>query len=132
MRARRVPTMAEITAVVATTSAPRTARDSVRPGRFNLEGRFFDPDGNPLTRLSDELTEEEALERIRSGARVAAEPCGCGGTSRGCAPIWSDDSSSNDGATLRLPRRSEMPTWIDLWSGDSGDVVFLHGDARLD
>lgn len=101
----------------------------MRLGRFNLAGEFFDLDGNPLMCVVEELEAHEALAEVRSGAVVAFEACGCGG-SGSCAPDWPDLAARKRMARAGEPRRARgpTPTWIDLWSGVGGRVVFLHGE----
>jgi hypothetical protein len=112
-------------------SAPGPER-IVRPGRFNREGEFFDPDGGLLVRRGL-LTVGEARDEVRRGAGLAWEGCGCGGWA-GCAPIWVDGRVRRWLAAAGSPRlrsrRHGAPTWIDLWQGEARSVVFAHGDVE--
>jgi len=107
---------------------------AVRPGGFNLVGTFFDPDGHPVERVG-ELSPGEARAAVAAGALLAFEGCGCGGSASGCEPEWASAeacSSLARGGAPRLVKGYGSPTWIDLWTGGTRSVVFLHGDVRWD
>ena len=108
---------------------PAKGRHAVRPGRFNLAGEFFDLDGNMLSCEIEDAQPHQALVEVRAGAAVAFEGCGCGGSGN-CAPDWPDSAARKRMASTGEPRetRGPAPTWIDVWSGAGGRVVFLHGE----
>lgn len=122
----RKPTFAEIVDEVKATEREPDGRNIVRPGKFNLAGRLFDPNGVALER-GEELTPAEARAAVAAGALVAFEGCGCGGWG-GCQPSW----HSGVEFTKRPPRlaRHSSPTWLELWRGDGVEVVFAHGDVE--
>ncbi len=117
--------------IVAETRAEPRPKREVRPGSFNRAGEFFDPAGNLLTKAG-QLTPAQATSWVRRGALVAWEGCGCGGWS-GCKPTWVDEDELHSlatGAKPRFTKRHGSPTWIDLWEGASGPIVFAHGDVE--
>lgn len=109
---------------------PIPARE-VRPGEHSAAGELFDPDGAVLSRVG-ELSPGQARTYVRQGALLAWEGCGCGGW-QGCQPTWYDDAArrilAERAAPRFRPRRHGAPTWIDLWQGDGGPVVYAHGDV---
>ena len=107
-------------------------RAAVRPGTFNLNGDFFTPEGVLIRRTKAEVTPGEATKLVLRGARVAYEGCGCGGGG-GCRPSWSNPQDVAKAAAAGTPQFTGeygSPTWIDVWTGDRENVVFLHGDIR--
>ena len=129
MATKRRQTFAEIVGDVRAT--PPTPV-SVRPGNFNMDGQFFDPSGSLLTRTQHSISEAEAAELVAAGATAVFESCGCGGGG-GCIPEWISDDDLNLLRTADKPRFVKgygSPTWIDRWTGEGGDVVFLHGDVE--
>ncbi|GAA4842131.1 hypothetical protein GCM10023221_20080 [Luteimicrobium xylanilyticum] len=128
-RVRSHRSFAEIVAEVVSTPGPERV---VRPGSFNREGELFDPDGGLLVRRGL-LTVGGARHEVRRGARLAWEGCGCGGWA-GCAPVWVDGPAARslaaDGSPRLRSRRNGAPTWIDLWQGEAGPVVFAHGEVE--
>ena len=130
------PTFSEIAAEVR--RRPRGSEvegaHGVRPGRFNLAGEFFDPSGVRLDLCETEISPAQALEAVKSGALLAFEACGCGGVGVGSCEIeWFDSKdivgSMGTGEPVFVNLHGS-PTWIDLWSGQDGSVVFAHGDVR--
>lgn len=123
----REKTFAEIMAEAK--SVPKAVR-VVRPGGLNADGEFFDPAGNLLTR-EGEISPKHAQEMVADGAGLAFEGCGCGGAA-GCNAEWID-ASVRDGLASTRPRFVKgygSPTWIDLWHGEGGPVVYAHGDVE--
>ena len=124
---RRGKTFAEILAQAK--SEPKAER-VVRPGGLNAAGEFFDLAGNLLTRLG-EISPEQAQQLVADGALLAFEGCGCGG-SAGCKAEWVD-ASVRGGLARTSPRFVKgygAPTWIDVWQGEDGYVVYAHGDVE--
>lgn len=112
--------------------AAEPARHGVRPGQYNTAGELFDLNGLALVRIRQDLTPRQAQALLAEGALVAHESCGCGGWTR-CQPDWlSNDALSRLRATAEPPQLAgrDAPTWIDLWSSDTGPVIYLHGDVR--
>lgn len=104
---------------------------AIRPGAFNIAGEFFDQSGARLTRTG-EATPAEAQRLVADGAHIAFEGCGCGGWN-GCSPEWFTGDSLAELRAAPKPRFVKgygSPTWIDVWEGDSGKVVFAHGDVK--
>lgn len=105
---------------------------SIRPGKFNQAGEFFSPTGTRLKQERAELTPAQAQQLVADGALVAYEGCGCGG-SGGCTPTWASDQQLEQariGSKPRYVKGFEAPTWIDLWTDDTTQVVFAHGDVE--
>lgn len=103
---------------------------AVRPGRYNHAGELFDPSGRLLVLEREDITPQRAQELVSGGALVAHEGCGCGGWA-GCQPDWSSsDAVSRLGTCSPSLRGRGVPTWIDLWSSEAGQVVYLHGDVQ--
>ena len=131
----RRPSFAEIAATLqATANSERREEDEPpTPGRFTETGDLIHLDGTPLTR-ERKMSPKEAAALLAAGADVAFEGCGCGGYI-GCQPRWCDEDEL---AALKLvgkPRlvnRSGADTWIDLWTGNSRNVVLLNGDVKWD
>jgi len=104
---------------------------AIRPGKYNSAGELFDPSGRPLLPAQEYVTPELAQELVAGGALVAHEGCGCGGWT-GCQPEWLSPEAL---ARLRSAPVPELvgghgvPTWIDVWSNDVAQVVYLHGDV---
>ena len=108
-----------------------TPEAEVCPGGYNTAGDLFDPVGNVLVRIGT-VTPKEAQRRIRDGARLAWETCGCGGWT-GCEPIWIPDDVRNKLSVAPKPRfvpKHGVEPWIDLWQGNGGPVVYAHGDVK--
>ncbi len=124
---KRAKTFAEIAAEAM--AEPQQER-VVRPGTFNDHGDFFDLSGNLLARIRG-VTPKQAQELVADGATVAFEGCGCGGWA-GCAARWIDAATSVELGLIRprFVKGHGSPTWIDLWEGDGGSVVFAHGDVE--
>lgn len=104
----------------------------VRPGGHNDDGDFFDPAGNLLVRVR-EIASRTARELVRDGAQLAFEGCGCGGGVGGCPTTWIAPALAMAAAEAASPRPVKgfgSPTWIDHWTGDGGDVVYVHGDVE--
>lgn len=123
----RKKTFAEIAAEAR--AEPKLQR-VVRPGGVNQDGEFFDLSGHLLIRIG-EVTPKKAQELVTEGASVVWEGCGCGGSS-GCTAQWIE-ASIRDGLGSERPRFVKgygSPTWIDLWEGDGGFVVYAHGDVE--
>lgn len=123
---RREPTFAEIVDHARLNPVPDL---HVRPGKFNLEGEFFDPAGKRLVMSESEIDPAQARERVAAGALIAIEGCGCGGT-HGCSPTWFSPDDVPTDVPPRFVKGFGAPTWIDLWEGDATVVVFLHGDVE--
>jgi hypothetical protein len=118
------PTWSEI-------DGPKRGAQSVRPGRFNSTGDFFDLSGHVLTCTTSDVTPETAQALVDDGAVIAFEGCGCGG-GNGCGPEWFVDdalASVRGGSRPRFVRGYGSPTWIDVWTSDESTVVFAHGDV---
>jgi hypothetical protein len=114
------------------TEASRGGRYAARPGRFNGAGEFFDPAGQRLLLREDDIEVEEAQRLVDGGALVVAESCGCGGWYGDCTPEWLTDEQLRglrNGPDPRFTGRHDVPTWIDVWAGEGGAVVFAHGDV---
>ena len=111
----------------------RSRKPAVRPAGHNAAGEFFDPSGRALLLLHENVTPDLAHARVRSGALLAYEGCGCGGWTR-CQPDWlSSDALSrlHSASAPEFVKGHRAPTWIDVWSSDlSQVVVYLHGDVR--
>lgn len=123
----RKKTFAEIAAEAM--AEPKPERD-IRLGGVNKDGEFFDLSGNLLIRIG-EVTPKKAQEFVADGASVVWEGCGCGGSS-GCPAQWIE-ARIRDGLGSVRPRFVKgygSPTWIDLWEGDGGFVVYAHGDVE--
>ena len=135
MPKNRRPSLAEIAAELkgAADAEPRDDEEPPTPGWFTEAGQLIHLDGTPLTR-ERKITPKEAAVLVVAGADVAFEGCGCGGYV-GCQPWWCDEEEL---AALKLvgkPRiinRSGSDTWIDLWTGNSRNVVLLNGDVKWD
>jgi hypothetical protein len=128
---RRVKRRKSFAEIVAEAKAEPTTERDIRPGGYNAAGDLFDRDGNLLERIG-EVTPSEAQRHVRDGAQLAWESCGCGGWS-GCLPTWVEDDirgALGDGPTPQFTRRHHAPTWIDLWQGDGGPVIYAHGDIK--
>lgn len=118
--------------IVAETVATPTQESTKSFGIFDDAGDMWDPDGNRLHRIKSEITPARAREMVREGAQLAWEGCGCGGW-RGCQPTWVSTAARlrlGEGSKPRFTNRYGSPTWIDLWDGDAGKVVFAHGDVE--
>lgn len=103
----------------------------LRPGRVNRAGVLASPDGAAFTREREAIDSATARELVGAGALVAMEPCGCGGDY--CEPEWMALADLAGLATSEPVRtRGSAPSWIDVWYGPSGLVVFVHGDYRWD
>jgi hypothetical protein len=129
MATKRKPTFAEIVENVR--AAPPT-KITVRPGGFNADAQFFDPSGSLLNRVQHSISESDAADLVVAGALAVFESCGCGGGG-GCIPDWVSDDDLSRLRTAGKPRFVKgygSPTWIDHWTGDGRDVVFLHGDVE--
>lgn len=127
---RSRPSFADVVAEVKAQAAP--ARGVVvRPGEHTPGGELLDPEGNLVTCVG-EISRGQARTLVRSGALLAWEGCGCGGWT-GCQPTWFDAevrSALRERSTPRFKtKRHGAPTWIDLWQGDGGSVVYAHGDV---
>lgn len=122
-------TFADIVAEVEAEPGPTM---EVCAGAHNEDGDFFDPAGNRLERVRREITPKDAKRYLRNGAQLAWEACGCGGWS-GCVPSWIAADVRRglaDGPKPRFVDRHDAPTWIDLWRGPNGSVVYAHGDVE--
>jgi len=118
--------------IVAEVKAEPMPEPEVCPGGYNSAGELFDPAGNRLHRVRTKITPSQAQHHVSEGAQLAWESCGCGGWS-GCLPIWVEaniGSTLGDGSKPRFIGRHDAPTWIDLWQGDGGPVVYAHGDMK--
>jgi hypothetical protein len=114
------------------TEASRHGQHAIWPGKFNHAGEFHSPEGTRLEQAEDELTPAEALRHVAGGALLAYEGCGCGGMA-GCAPVWAEASELTELASGPKPRFVKgfgAPTWIDLWTDGTREVVFAHGDVE--
>ncbi len=103
-----------------------------KAGHFAATGELLSVSGEPLTRSLSSITPAEALEFASSGAAVAFEGCGCGGTA-GCPIRWFDEASVARlvaAGTPHFVKGFGSPTWFDLWSGTTQTLVFAHGDVR--
>lgn len=126
---KRRKSIAQILAEVE--AEPRPKHD-VSPGGYNSAGELFDPTGHVLQRVRRNITPAVAQQQVRDGAQLAWEGCGCGGWS-GCVPIWITAdirAALGTGLKPRFTGRHNAPTWIDLWHGDNGPVVYAHGDVK--
>lgn len=124
---RREPTFSEIVDEERAKPDPRLR--NVRPGHFNHDGEFFDPEGNLVMPVKSEITPNQARHHVEDGALVAFEGCGCGGMN-GCSPSWFRPDELPSGVRPRFVKGYGSPTWIDLWEGEASTVVFLHGDVE--
>lgn len=105
---------------------------AVRPGKYNAAGDLFDPSGEPILLQQELVSPELAQELVKRGALVAHESCGCGGWT-GCQPEWLSKEALTRLRSAHAPALEEgrgVPTWIDVWSSDKGQVIYLHGDVR--
>ncbi|MDF1489706.1 hypothetical protein [Tessaracoccus caeni] len=121
-------TMAEIVAeqqVKPKTVDPRL----ICPGTLNREGNLCDLDGNILSERYDDIAETDALKAVRAGALVAFEECGCGGGG-GCGLEWFVGEQLSALAEPPQYKKGNEPSWISLWEGPAGNVVFVHGSYR--
>lgn len=125
---RRQPTFAEIVDDVRSQPvAPPSGRHAIRPGQLNQAGEFFDLAGRPLQFEGRVTAGEAARLIINQAALVAYEGCGCGGWSH-CRPSWASSSQLSALAdTKGLDDLLDSQEWIETYSGDAGQVVFLHG-----
>lgn len=101
----------------------------VRPGGVNRDGDFFDPDGRMLRLTAEEISPAAARTSVAGGAQVVFEACGCGGGGGDCVPDWIDTTGLTELPEPRFTDANRTPTWIDLWSSDQGEVVYLHGSV---
>lgn len=126
---RNEKTFAEIVAEALAEERP-VGVPMVRPGSFNAEGEFFDPEGHLLNRVG-EVTPKEARAYVASGAMLAFEGCGCGGWA-GCQAEWIEEAVRAELGAMkpRFVKGYGSPTWIDLWRSEVGLVVFAHGDVE--
>lgn len=128
---RREPprqTFSEIVRQAHATSTPPGPAHAVRPGRFNLAGELFTPEGIRVVRHRASVSPARAQALVDHGAALAHEGCGCGGWA-GCAPVWFTGTALEALRTSRprLDLRTSAPTWIDVWLADTATVVFTHG-----
>lgn len=110
--------------------ARESGEHAVRPGKYNAAGELFDPSGRPLLPQHEDITPKQAQELVRAGALVAYEGCGCGGWT-GCQPEWLDSEALSRLRSAPQPKLvggHGAPTWIDVWSSDLEQVIYLHGD----
>ncbi len=132
MARKRTPTFAEIVAEARlSASDPARTRDA-RPGRFGRDGALYDPQGRRIELVESEITPDEAVARVRAGAVLAFESCGCGGGG-GCTIAWFDSAQLTSAAERGAPafvRGYGAPTWIDVWEGEGHTIVFAHGDVQ--
>ena len=91
----------------------------------------FRPQRSTLALEQEDITPKRAQELVSGGAFVAHEGCGCGGWA-GCQLDWlsSDALSRVRAGSAPSLRGRGMPTWIDVWSSETGQVVYLHGDVQ--
>jgi hypothetical protein len=133
-KSQRKPTFADLAQqpTWSETDASRSGRHALRPGQFNAAGEFFDPAGVRLRLVVEDASEADAQTLVESGALVAAEECGCGGSYGDCAPEWVTPDqlrALRQGQAPRFTGRHGTPTWIDVWTNDHSTVVFAHGDV---
>jgi hypothetical protein len=105
---------------------------AVRPGKYNAAGELIGPSGRPILLQQEFVTPQLAQELVERGALVAHEVCGCGGWT-GCQPSWLPEEALTRLRSAHAPVLVEdhgVPTWIDVWGSDEGQVVYLHGDVR--
>lgn len=112
---------------------PEKGAHAARRGSYNHAGELFDPEARLLHPVRQDVSSEDARDRVAAGAVVAFESCGCGGDAPGCQVQWVT------GPALDRLRRTvgpeyladhSAPTWIDIWANESTEVVFAHGDLR--
>lgn len=131
MKKRSNLTMAAIVARVEA-GPPARPDPNAQPGGFNRLGQFFDPKGRRLECSKKEITPQQALALVESGADVAFEGCGCGGWT-GCQPSWFDPhhrKMMTESGPPRFVRGHNSPTFIDVWASADSTVVFLHGAVQ--
>jgi hypothetical protein len=101
-------------------------------GAVDYEGRLHDGAGARLTLTQEDLSPEEAQRLVRTATAVASDACGCGGNS-GCRITW---LTADQLTTLRrsrppvLDRRRGQVAWIEAWEGETGVLLYLHGNVE--
>ena len=134
MARKHPPTFAEIAAEARLGASDAARPRDARPGRFGRDGALYDPQGRRVELVESEISPDDAVARVRAGAVLAFESCGCGGAGGGaCTIAWFDSAQLTRAAERGAPafvRGYGAPTWIDVWEGDGQSVVFAHGDVR--
>lgn len=125
--------MADIVSDVVSAGPSRPhGREAQRSGVFDAAGQLFDREGELLELSASTVSPAEAKALVPSAAAVLFESCGCGGYG-GCRPEWLTPDQVSSLAHAGEPRFGDAygaPTWIDVWTGPSGPVIFAHGDVE--
>lgn len=125
--------MADIVSDVVSAGPSRPhGREARRVGVFNAAGQLLDREGDLLELSASTVSPAEAAVLLPSAAAVLYESCGCGGHG-GCSPEWLTSEQLSSLAQAGEPRfvdAYKTPTWIDVWTGLRGLVIFAHGDVE--
>ena len=109
-------------------ATPRPVPDQTQPG-FQADGSVVAPDGRTYRSSARDISAADAFTAAAAGARVAWDPCGCGGY---CGLTWFDEADVARMVTAGRPqirRTKKARGAISEYRSDHGRVLLLAEEA---